>query len=81
MPGEPKLVDIVDIDLVERAVALLGLGAAVLDPVGRFAIGGGQPIGILERSFANLAKLFTRWLPGPRRRAREMRAREAETKA
>ncbi|MBB4084610.1 LPS export ABC transporter permease LptF [Sphingomonas carotinifaciens] len=42
---------------------------------------GGQPIGILERSFAKLAKLFTRWLPGPRRRAREMRAREAETKA
>src|SRR5690606_14159970 len=42
-PGEAERPDSVGTDLIERAVALLGIVAAVSDPVGRVGRGIGQP--------------------------------------
>src|SRR5690606_32468187 len=45
-PDEAELADGLGTDLVERAVALLGIVATVRDPVGAVGCGVGQPISI-----------------------------------
>src|SRR5690606_37224275 len=45
-PGEAELADVLGVDLVERAVALLRIVAPVGDPVGGISGGVDQPLGV-----------------------------------
>ncbi len=69
-PREPELADVLVVDLIERREALLGVGAAVFEPVARLLVGVDDALRIDgHRLFANLvgARICRRSRSGRRR--------------